>query len=219
MDVIITRYNEHLDWIRYLPVNIRNIYIYNKGTNDLLFKNFPPDHEYHKKIITIKMENVGRIDHTLAYHILNNWNNLPDVLINLPGSIMICARKGTYLSYICRNIDKLHTKFNGFYSPRFHRVSKNFNYSIDNYQAEGNCNKNNNTFIKSEYPDFKTWKEVVIDDRPMKCIAMRGMFMVSRENILKQDKKIYSNLLISLSVGDNIENGHFAERIWAHLFT
>ena len=47
---------------------------------------------------------------------------------------------------------------------------------------------------------------------------MRGMFGVSKENILHIDKKIYSNLLESLSVGDNIENGHFAERIWAHLF-
>ena len=47
---------------------------------------------------------------------------------------------------------------------------------------------------------------------------MRGMFIVSKENILHIDKKIYERLLESLSVGDNIENGHFAERIWAHLF-
>ncbi len=47
---------------------------------------------------------------------------------------------------------------------------------------------------------------------------MRGMFVVSRENILHIKKEVYQNLLKSLSVGDNIENGHFAERIWAHLF-
>ena len=44
------------------------------------------------------------------------------------------------------------------------------------------------------------------------------MFAVAKENILHIDKKIYENLLQSLSVGDNIENGHYAERIWAHLF-
>ena len=97
-------------------------------------------------------------------------------------------------------------------------VSKNFNYSIDNYKAESKCNTNDNPFIKSEYPDFKTWKESIIDTRPMCFVSMRGMFMVSRENIKHISKDIYINLLNSLSVGDNIENGHFAERIWAHLF-
>ena len=37
-------------------------------------------------------------------------------------------------------------------------------------------------------------------------------------NIQFINKEVYQNLLTSLSVGDNIENGHFAERIWAHLF-
>jgi hypothetical protein len=47
---------------------------------------------------------------------------------------------------------------------------------------------------------------------------MRGMFIVSKETINNVPKQIYDNLLASLSVGDNIENGHFAERIWAHIF-
>ena len=38
-------------------------------------------------------------------------------------------------------------------------------------------------------------------------------------NIQFINKEVYQNLLTSLSVGDNIENGHFTERIWAHLFT
>ena len=52
----------------------------------------------------------------------------------------------------------------------------------------------------------------------MHYVSMRGMFVVNKENILHIPKQIYENLLKSLSVGDNIENGHFAERIWAHLF-
>jgi hypothetical protein len=93
-----------------------------------------------------------------------------------------------------------------------------FNYTIDNYQAEGYCNKNDNPFIKSEYPDFQAWKNDLIDTRPIRYLGLRGMFAVGKENIEHIDKKIYQNLLTSLSVGDNIENGHFAERIWAHLF-
>jgi len=130
----------------------------------------------------------------------------------------MCYKKGAYLSAIRNKLNVVKEKYNGFYSPRFHKISPKFNYTIDNYQAEGVCNRNGNAFIKSEYTDFQEWKNAIIDTRPMRYVGMRGMFAVCKENILHIDKKIYENLLKSLSVGDNIENGHFAERIWAHLF-
>ena len=130
----------------------------------------------------------------------------------------MCERKGHYLSSIIKRLELIKTKYSGFYGPRFHKVGPRFNYKIDNYHAEGVCNRNNNPFIKSQYKDFQEWKVNLVDDRPMHYIAMRGMFAVSRENIKHIEKSIYENLLNSLSVGDNIENGHFAERIWGHIF-
>jgi len=219
IDIIITRYNKHLDWIRYLPFSIlRNVYIYNKGVNDSLFQKYSPPEEVKQKFIIKKVENIGRIDHTIAYHILETWDTPADVLVSLPGSIMMCRMKGAYLSYIVSNLKNIKTRYKGFFSPRFHRVSKKFNYSIDSYVSEGLCNKNDNPFIKSEYKDFQDWKTKLVDSIPVKFIAMRGMFAVCKENTHFIDKSIYNNLLESLSVGDNIENGHFAERIWAHLF-
>jgi len=213
---IITRYNEYIDWIKWLIKDVDHMYIYNKGSNDDLFKYTTLTEEDKAKITIERLPNIGRIDHTLVYHILNK--PLPDNLISLPGSILMCEKKGAYLSAIQKKIKIYREKYNGFYSPRFHRTSNKYNYTIDNYQAEGYCNRNNNTFVKSEYKDFQTWKLAIIDDLPMKYIAMRGMFIVAKENINHIDKSIYLRLLESLSVGDNIENGHFAERIWAHLF-
>jgi hypothetical protein len=174
--------------------------------------------EQSKKVEIVPLENIGRIDHTLVYHILKNWETLPDVLISLPASVLMCVNKGSYLSAMMRRVDTTKTKYGGFYSPRFFKVSPDFNYSIDDYQAEGACNRNNNPFVKSEYPDFQTWKKAIIDDRPVHYFCLRGMFNICKENILHIKKEIYENLLSSLSVGDNIENGHFAERVWAHLF-
>ena len=211
---IITRYNEYIDWIKYIHDKVDTIYVYNKGTNENYFKN----ESVYTNVIFIKMENVGRIDHTLVYHILTHWDNLPDVLVSLPASILMCYKKGAYLSSIVKRVDITKTKYNGFFSPRFHKVNDRFNYTREDFQPEGVCNKNNNPFIKSEYPDFKAWKSALIDDRPMRYVGMRGMFSVCKENIKHIKKEIYENLLASLSVGDNIENGHFAERIWAHLF-
>jgi hypothetical protein len=211
---ILTRYNETIDWIEYIINEIDFFYIYNKGPNDILFKNyFPPPEKY----TIIKLENIGRIDHTIVYHILNKWDSLDDTLVSLPGSVLMCKSKGAYLSAIKKNIKRINA-YKGYYSPRFSKVGPQFNYSIDNYQPEGLCNRNDNPFVKSEYPDFQTWKKAIIDERPMHYVSMRGMFVVNKENVLHIPKEIYENLLKSLSVGDNIENGHFAERIWAHLF-
>jgi len=214
---VITRYNETIDWIEYINPKVDIFYIYNKGLNQNLFKN-KVSPEIEKKLKIIQSPNVGRIDHTIAYHIVKNWDTLEDTLIFLPGSILMCYAKGSYLSGINKRIDILRERYRGFFAPRFNKVSRNFNYSIDNYRAEGICNRNDNPFIKSEYPDFQTWKAAIIDDRPLRYVAMRGMFAVCRENIKHVSKSIYENILASVSVGDNIENGHFAERIWAHLF-
>uniref|UniRef100_A0A6C0AZ53 Glycosyltransferase n=1 Tax=viral metagenome TaxID=1070528 RepID=A0A6C0AZ53_9ZZZZ len=217
---IITRYNEYIDWIEYIIDKVDYIYIYNKGPNNNYFKYFFPNEEMLKKIQFDVLPNVGRIDHTLAYYITKHWDNLPETLINLPGSILMCHRKGAYLSTIMKTIkmNNIKTKYSGFYSPRFRKVSTDYNYNIDNYQAEGICNRNDNQFIKSQYKNFQEWKKALIDERPMHYLAIRGMFIVSKENILHIKKEVYTNLVESLSVGDNIENGHFAERIWAHLF-
>jgi hypothetical protein len=221
---IITRYNEYIDWIRYIIDQVDFIYIYNKGPNTNFFKMFDITQNdssgkpYSEKIKFEILPNIGRIDHTFVHHILEHWDNLPDTLINLPGSIMMCNKKGYYLSSIFKKIGQIRSKYSGFFGPRFHKISPHFNYNIDNYSAESVCNQNSNPFIKSEFKDFQVWKKAIIDDRPMRYVAMRGMFTVCKENILHIDKSIYERLKDSLSVGDNIENGHFAERIWAHLF-
>ena len=219
IDIVITRYNEYIDWIRYLPIeNIRNIYIYNKGPNEMFFKSYSPSDDISSKFIVKSLENIGRIDHTIAYHILETWESPADIMVSLPGSVMMCRMKGAYLSYIVKNLNIIETKYKGFFSPRFHRVSRNFNYSIDNYEAQGTCNRNGSPFIKSEYSNFQEWKNAIINQVPMRFVAMRGMFAVCKENTHFVDKSIYQRILDSVSVGDNIENGHFAERIWAHLF-
>jgi len=213
---IITRYRETIDWIEYIAPKVDIFYIYNKGDDIALFKKVNP--ELNKKIKIIPSPNIGRIDHTIAYHIVNNWDTLEDIIISLPASILMCYAKGSYLSGIFKRIEITRERYRGFFSPRFNKVGPKFNYSIDNYRAEGVCNRNENPFIKSEYPDFQAWKKAIVDDRPMRYVSMRGMFVVCKENINYIKKSIYENILESLSVGDNIENGHFAERIWAHLF-
>ena len=211
---VITRYREKINWLPFLLRFVDHVIVYNKGDNQDIFD----ESEDLSKVIVIDLPNLGRIDHTIAYHITKHWDTLPNKIIFIPASIYMCKFKGRYLEAILKRVGVVKERFKGFYGPRFHIVNPKFNYNIDNYQAEGNCNKNGNKFIKSEYTDFQEWKNALIDTRPMRYVSMRGMFIVCKENIKHIDLQIYKNLLESLSVGDNIENGHFAERIWAHLF-
>ena len=69
------RYNENLDWL--LPYNDCTV-VYNKGEQDLT--------EF-KTINTLK--NIGREGHTYLYHIIQNYDSLPDRLTFMQGDSLI----------------------------------------------------------------------------------------------------------------------------------
>lgn len=216
VDFIITRYNEFINWIEYLPESLNNIYVYNKGYNTFLTKG--QNVKNSEKIILMTLDNVGKSDHTIAHHIITHWNELPDVCVFLPGSIMMNPEKGKYLGNIVKNIESIETRHKGFYSPRFKKVSTKYNFSKKEFNEKINRNVNNTEFIPSEWATFKDFKKALIDDRPIHYIAFRGMFIVCKENIKHISPEIYYNILKSTSVGENSENQMYVERIWAHLF-
>jgi hypothetical protein len=69
-NIVISRYNENLDWVNKL--NKEYVYIYNKGNT--VVEN------------STKRENIGREIETFLYHIIVNYDNLPDYLILLQGN-------------------------------------------------------------------------------------------------------------------------------------
>ena len=218
MDVIITRYNEFVNWVDYLPETVNKIYIYNKGYNDMLFKNH--ESKYKDKIIIIRLVNVGKMEHTIAYHIVKNWDSLPDNLIFLPGSILMNPQKGKFLGSIIRNVPELTSKHKGFYSPKFKKVSSSYNYTNSKNKAvtKGTRNVNNSDLVKSQFPTFMDFKNELIDTKPIHYTCYRSMFAVAKENILYIPKETFIKLQSCLEIGENNENTFYAERIWAHLF-
>jgi len=80
--IIISRYNENLEWLKEEPFNKYPVIIYNKGPNDDFYK---PDN----LIKIVKLDNVGREGHTYLHHIINNYDNLYNINILFPGSINI----------------------------------------------------------------------------------------------------------------------------------
>jgi len=65
--VVISRYNESVDWVKDLQYPYT---IYNKGMDDINYPN-------------IKLSNIGRESGTYIYHIIQNYNNINDYTIFL----------------------------------------------------------------------------------------------------------------------------------------
>jgi len=62
------------------------------------------------------------------------------------------------------------------------------------------------------------YKEKLINTKDLEYIAYKSQFMVSKANILKNDIKVFEEILKSVFMGIDCENSLYAERIWAHLF-
>ena len=69
--IVISRYDENLDWLDLINQSNYDIVIYNKG-NDI-------NREF------IKLDNVGREAHTFLTYIVDNYDNLPEYTIFLQG--------------------------------------------------------------------------------------------------------------------------------------
>lgn len=70
MIIIVSRYNENVDWTR----QFANVLIYNKGTELTGFSN------------VINLDNVGKEGHTYYKYIYDNYDNLEDYTIFLQGN-------------------------------------------------------------------------------------------------------------------------------------
>jgi hypothetical protein len=69
--IVISRYNENIDWVKNIDTRLFDIYIYNKGS---VIQEIP-------NCNIINLNNTGRESHTYLYHIINNYSNLPERIV------------------------------------------------------------------------------------------------------------------------------------------
>jgi hypothetical protein len=200
--IIVARYNEDINW---LNSEISNCIIYNKG-NKLNIEN------------EILLDNVGRESETYLNYIIQNYNNLPDIVIFTQANI--ADHKGSndinYLLNI-KNEANQHTK------------SQNYNYQFDNncnscWKSDWNFN-NGVYYLKDNYKNnspilYIDWFKHFIQNEypnPIK-IYMNGIFAVDKKCILKHSIDYYKNLILQVNHHINPCEGHFFERSWYYIF-
>jgi len=213
VELVVSRYNEPLDWLKDYPFKEYDVIIYNKGPN-VNFTQTP------NITNTITLKNVGRCDHTYLYHIVNNYDNLADITVFLPGSCNM-ENKKQKATRILEHIKQNKTAV--FISDGRHENVKTelYDFVIDEWTSSDENNKIANpekTLEKSPVRPYGKWFETNFDDLVINHITYMGIFSVSKEDILQHPLEYYKKLMGQLETSSNPEVGHYIERSWTAVF-
>jgi hypothetical protein len=142
-EIVISRYNEELQWTANEPFNKYPIIIYNKGGNDNFFKSS-------NVTDVIDIPNVGRCDHTYLYHIINHYDHLANVTIFLPGSADMDTPIAHKMSKSIALVSAVEQhKDTVFISEKYNDVKKDlYDFHMDEWVASDKRNQSMNSESK-----------------------------------------------------------------------
>jgi hypothetical protein len=213
IQIVIARYNEDLEWLKEEPFDKYPILLYNKGPNEDFYH--APNIE---NILTVK--NVGRCDHTYLYHIIENYNNLADITIFLPGSANMEHKLPKAKTQILECVKHKNTVFIKGSSHENGVLKELYDFQLDNYVSAYEKNRHNEEkLLLAEIRPFGKWYEARFPDIHITQVSYSGILGISKKHILQHPKSYYENLVRELSTHSNPEVGHYFERSWAAIFT
>jgi len=200
--IVVARYNEDIQWLKRAK---DNCIFYNKG-NKLGIEN------------EIMLENVGRESETYLHYIIDNYNNLPNVVVFTQARI--ADHKGS-------------DDINYLLSIKNQALIFNLSLNFVNHHDIGQSNdwdkewnlRNGEFYLKDNYKNnnpitFINWFKNNIDSNyPNPIIIYRNaIFAVKKENILKKPIEYYKKLILEVNHHIDPTEGHFFERSWFYIF-
>jgi hypothetical protein len=211
LEIIISRYNEDLEWTIQEPFNKYKYIVYNKGKNDKFNKTNV------KKIIPV--ENIGRCDHTYLYHIIKNYNQLGDIVVFLPGSLNMEFKIpiGKSLFYNIENNSK--AVFLGHYKNNIKKAF--YDFKIEEWKASFGANvevNNESKLLLSENRPFGKWYTKHFGNKDANYYCYYGIFSIDKRDIIQYPLSYYQTLIKDLETHSNPEAGHYFERAWGVIF-
>lgn len=243
--VVVSHCNQDISWLageiellrrcRMAPVEVTSLHVYSKcGVMPIGIPSWAS---------LIRLPNVGRCDHVYAYHLAETpAANLQDVTIFLKDSYY--ANRGADwerpVLTTCQFVSAAWQNGMGFgcaMSPRANEVvlgsawhigDQLAQFSMDGYAAFS-ASKDNSSRFESPVRPLGKWLAhigVLPDGKAEELLAQKivpvcfgGQFAVARQNILTLSQESFRKMESALKRGDNIEEGHYAERLWASILS
>lgn len=212
IEIVISRYNENLNWLQNEPFNQIPVIIYDKGINDNYYKPEKLKNE-------IKLENIGRTSHTIFYHIISNYDNLANVTIFLHGS---SDNKNKYANAVKLTENVKIYNNSVFVASKYNDIKNDiYDFTLENYSSTDGNNFNlnpENELILSNIRPFGKWYESLFGDIKTTYVAYTDMIAISKDHIRQHPIEYYQNLMNQTNTGSNTETGHYFERAWEAVF-
>lgn len=209
--IIVSRYNENLEWMKESPFNLFRYVVYNKGVND--------DFEKCNVDEIITLPNVGRCDHTYLYHIVKNYNKLNEINVFFPGCLNVNFKKNK-AKQILYKIIKFKTAV--IYGHKINDVKQEFgNFTLDHWTSTDSANKalnSENLTYPAKLRPYGKWYTYMFGKTKTNWFCLHGILSVHKLDILKHDISHYVKLMNAVGVHSNPEVGHYIERSWAAIF-
>ncbi len=165
-----------------------------------------------------KVKNIGVDAYDKFLFILNNYNDLPKIILFLTDNIYKCQKKIRRFEYILDNHYILYDK-SGIITGHISKIkNEDLNFTIDEYK--------NKSLVKSSIRPFHKWFTHFINDSidPLDIyICKKSIFALTNDLIYSYDKQFYSNLLEEIKKhsfsGHDSEVPHYFERAYISLFS
>jgi len=215
LSLVISHCHEDMLWMQSLleGFEINDVTIYSK-CNVAINGYVPPGAK------VIELPNYGRCDHSYAHFMTNmkeedNTDNHYVLFLKAsrrihqggmtPRSLHDMIRIASHHGFSCelKHAENLLS--------HYHFTSQVTTYAITHYRRQ---------MIKSPYENMGSWLDNLEIDMPTPImpVCYGGVFVVKASQIFNKTNEL-QKIEESLKRGDNIEEGHFAERVWAGLLS
>ena len=192
--VVVAKYKEDISWLD--PIRDKCI-IYDKS------KDYP---------------NVGRESETYLRYIIENYDNLPDIVVFTQANI--ADHRGSNDVRYLNMLEMIASK----HGCSFPVIASNdwvwgpdFNFNKNNSDEYRDPNNYHDGKVISFYQYFKN--NFGANEYPYPLLVYpNALFAVSKELILKRPKKFYETLNSTVNYSKWPVEGHFMERCWYYIF-
>jgi hypothetical protein len=211
LQIVISRYNESLEWLRENIFQGYSVIIYNKGINDDFYK--PPN------CIIYRIPNVGRESHTYLYHIIHNYHSLSENTMFLPGSTNIPHKMVIAKKWLKEYIYNSSPFFLG-HIANDNDVKYHMNdFEINKYSSSYIQNKiKEEPMMLSENRPYGKWFETHFGELKVKYYNYCGILIINKKQIIEHNIFWYEKIINDLKNHSNPEVGHYVERSWCAIF-
>ena len=235
--IVVSHCDKSLDWIeksflKDLDTKISGVTVITKCDNEVTGLSENLNYE------TVKLPNVGRCDHSYAYWITRYSLQLAseDTIVlfmkdsfyqtkkwrKMSNIVGIAARNG----FACTNAERFGRK--DFTTSIFHDTNLLSEFHIESHTREGKKRdyvppneKEKSEFAAVGFKNLGQYANFVGIDlqKPFVPVCYGGVFATTLDQIRQIPTSAWSAIEKSLSRRDNLEEGHYMERLWAPILT